>query len=187
MAKRQQAKGNETASADALGNLNSLDQFFMGFALAEARRASEFGEVPIGAVVVIDKRIVGAGHNQPIGLNDPTAHAEILAIRRAAQSIGNYRLTDATLYVTIEPCAMCAGAMVNSRIKRVVFGATEIRAGAVESVFQICTNSSLNHQVEVTSEVRAEECRKLMQAFFTKRRKVKPEGQLDNQDKASSK
>lgn len=187
MAKRQQAKGNETASADAPSNLNSLDQFFMGFALAEARRASELGEVPIGAVVVIDKQIVGAGHNQPIGLNDPTAHAEILAIRRAAQSIGNYRLTDATLYVTIEPCAMCAGAMVNSRIKRVVFGATEIRAGAVESVFQICTNSSLNHQVEVTSEVRAEECRKLMQVFFKQRRKVKPEDQSDNQDKASSK
>ncbi len=173
MAKRQQAKGNETASTDALNDLKSLDQFFMGFALAEAGRARELGEVPIGAIVVIDKQIVGSGHNQPIGLNDPTAHAEILAIRQAAQRIGNYRLTDATLYVTIEPCAMCAGAMVNSRIKRLVFGATEIRAGAVESVFQICTNSSLNHQVEVTSEVRTEECRELMQAFFRERRKAK--------------
>ena len=97
------------------------------------------------------------------------------AIRRAAERIGNYRLIEATLYVTIEPCAMCAGAMVNSRIKRLVFGATELRAGAIESVFQICNNSSLNHQVEVTSEVRAEECRQIMQAFFKERRKAKTE------------
>lgn len=173
MNKRQQAKAGETASADSLQDLNSLDQFFMGFALAEARRAKDAGEVPIGAVVVIDKQIVGSGHNQPIALNDPTAHAEILAMRRAAERIANYRLTEATLYVTIEPCAMCAGAMVNARIKRLVYGATEIRAGAVDSVFQICANSSLNHQVEVTSGVKADECRELMQAFFKLRRKNK--------------
>lgn len=182
MNKRQQAKGDETVVVDTLLDLNSLDQFFMGFALAEARRARDLGEVPIGAVVVIDKQIVGSGHNQPIGLNDPTAHAEIQAIRRAAERIGNYRLTEATLYVTIEPCAMCAGAMVNSRIKRLVYGATETRAGAVESVFQICTNSSLNHQVEVTSGVRAEESRDLMQAFFKERRKPKPDDQPGDQD-----
>lgn len=168
MSKRQQAKIVET---DSPSDLNSIDQFFMGFALAEARRARDAGEVPIGAVVVIDKQIAGMGHNQPIELNDPTAHAEILAIRQAAERIGNYRLTDATMYVTIEPCAMCAGAMVNARIKRLVYGATEIRAGAVDSVFQICTNSSLNHQVEVTSGVKAEECRGMMQAFFKERRK----------------
>ncbi|MBL8191774.1 MAG: tRNA adenosine(34) deaminase TadA [Acidobacteria bacterium] len=179
MSKRQQAKASEMASADSLQDLNSLDQFFMGFALAEARRAKDAGEVPIGAVVVIDKQIVGSGHNQPIGLNDPTAHAEILAMRRAAERIANYRLTEATLYVTIEPCAMCAGAMVNARIKRLVYGATEIRAGAVDSVFQICTNSSLNHQVEVTSGIRADECRELMQAFFKLRRKTKVENSTE--------
>ncbi|MDX2042477.1 MAG: tRNA adenosine(34) deaminase TadA [Acidobacteriota bacterium] len=173
MNKRQQATASELASTDSLQDLNSLDQFFMGFALAEAQRARDVGEVPIGAIVVIDNQIVGNGHNQPIELNDPTAHAEILAIRRAAERIGNYRLTDATMYVTIEPCAMCAGAMVNARIKRLVYGATEIRAGAVNSVFQICSNSSLNHQVEVTSGVRDDECRKLMQEFFKQRRKNK--------------
>jgi tRNA(adenine34) deaminase len=129
--------------------------------------------VPIGAIVVFDKQIIGSGHNQPIRMNDPTAHAEILALRRAAERAGNYRLTDATLYVTIEPCAMCAGAIVNARIKRMVYGAAEERAGAVASIFQICTNSSLNHRVEVTSGVREEECKKLMQAFFRTRRKPK--------------
>jgi tRNA(adenine34) deaminase len=180
MSKRQQAKTGETASADSLTDLNSIDQFFMGFALAEAKRARDAGEVPVGAVVVIEKQIVGSGHNHPIGLNDPTAHAEILAIRRAAERIGNYRLSDATLYVTIEPCAMCAGAMVNSRIKRLVYGATEIRAGAVDSVFQICNNSSLNHQVEVTSGVKADECRELMQAFFRQRRKNKVDNSTES-------
>ncbi len=175
MSKRQHAKGDETAAADSLQDLNLLDQFFMGFALAEARQARDAGEVPIGAVVIFENQIVGSGHNQPIGLHDPTAHAEILAIRQAAERIGNYRLTDASLYVTIEPCAMCAGAMVNARIKRLVYGATEIRAGAVDSVFQICNNSSLNHQVEVTSGVKADECRQIMQAFFKERRKGKVE------------
>ena len=175
MAKRQQANAEVNASADLLQGLDLLDRFFMGFALAEAQRAREIGEVPIGAVVVIDKQIVGSGHNQPILRKDPTAHAEILALRAAAERIGNYRLTDATLYVTIEPCAMCAGAMVNARVKRLVYGATEIRAGAVDSVFQICNNSSLNHRIEVTSGVRAEECRELMQVFFRERRKGKAE------------
>lgn len=173
MGNRQQAKKDDLAAADSLQELNLLDQFYMGFALAEARRARDAGEVPIGAIVVFDNQILGNGHNQPIGLNDPTAHAEILAIRMAAKRVGNYRLTDATLYVTIEPCAMCAGAMVNARIKRLVYGATEIRAGAIDSVFQICSNSSLNHQVEVTSGVKAEEARELMQVFFKERRKNK--------------
>ncbi len=152
-----------------------IDEFFMGLALAEARRAGDEGEVPIGAVVVIENRIVGSGHNRPRGINDPTAHAEILALREAAQRIGNYRLTNAILYATIEPCAMCAGAIVNARVKRLVYGAGDERAGAVDSVFQICTNSSLNHQVEVTSGVLAEASRDLMQMFFRLRRKNKTE------------
>jgi tRNA(adenine34) deaminase len=146
------------------------DEFFMGFALNEARLARDAGEVPIGAVIVIDNRIVGSGHNHPIGSTDPTAHAEILAMREAARAIGNYRLTEATLYVTVEPCAMCAGALVNARVKRLVYGATDLRAGGVDTVFQICTNSSLNHRVEVTSGTLAEECRQLMRRFFKQRR-----------------
>lgn len=173
MAKRQQTNKEEIASADLLIAPETIDHFFMGFALEEARRARKVDEVPIGAVLVVDKQIVGSGHNQPIRLNDPTAHAEMLAICAAARRIGNYRLTDATLYVTIEPCAMCAGAIVNARVKRLVYGASETRAGAVDSIFQICTNSSLNHRVEVTSGVRAEESRELMQAFFRERRKAK--------------
>jgi len=142
----------------------------MDFALSEARLAAAEEEVPIGAVVVLGDRIVGIGHNQPIRLKDPTAHAEILAIRQAAASIGNYRLTGADLYVTIEPCAMCAGAIVNARIARLIYGATDLRAGGVDTIFQICSNSSLNHQVDVISGVMAEESRALMQEFFRKRR-----------------
>jgi tRNA(adenine34) deaminase len=142
----------------------------MDFALIEARMARDSSEVPIGAAVIINDQLVGTGHNQPIGMKDPTAHAEILAIRDAAKRIGNYRLTDATLYVTIEPCAMCAGAIVNARIKRLVYGAPDLRAGAVDSVLQICTNSSLNHRVEVTSGILADDCRALIQTFFREKR-----------------
>ncbi|HEX4950244.1 MAG TPA: tRNA adenosine(34) deaminase TadA [Blastocatellia bacterium] len=142
----------------------------MNFALAEAQQAARADEVPIGAVIVLENRIIGCGYNQPISNCDPTAHAEILALREAARQVGNYRLTDATMYVTIEPCAMCAGALVNARIKRLVYGAAELRQGAVHSVFQICTNSSLNHRVEITAGVQEEECRALMQAFFQARR-----------------
>jgi tRNA(adenine34) deaminase len=150
----------------------SLDRFFMEFALSEARMARDSGEVPIGAVVIINNQLVGSGHNRPIEMKDPTAHAEILAIRDAAKRIGNYRLTDATLYVTVEPCAMCAGAIVNARIKRLVYGAPDLRAGAVDSVLQICTNSSLNHRAEVTSGVLADDCRDLIQSFFRKKRET---------------
>jgi len=147
------------------------DLFFMNFALAEAREARQAGEVPIGAVVVLDEQIVGCGHNQPIALSDPTSHAEMLALRAAARLIGNYRLTGATLYVTIEPCAMCAGALVNARIKRLVYGAADPRAGAIASVFQIGTSSFLNHRVEITSGVLEAECRELMRSFFRQRRR----------------
>lgn len=147
------------------------DEFYMGFALAEARAAYAANEIPIGAIVVINNEIIGRGHNQSIELVDPTAHAEILALREAARKIGNYRLVEATLYVTVEPCAMCAGALVNARIKRLVYGAADARAGGITSVFAICTNSSLNHQVEVTEGVREGEARTLMQSFFRVRRK----------------
>lgn len=175
------AQPDEKAASDPGRPAIELDEFFMRFALAEARQAGNADEVPIGAIVVLDQRIVGYGHNQPIRSHDPTAHAEIIALRQAAQAIGNYRLTGATLYVTIEPCAMCAGALVNARIKRVVYGAAEVRAGAIASVFQICTNSSLNHQVEITAGVLESECRGLMQSFFQQRRKPKPdEGSSQN-------
>jgi tRNA(adenine34) deaminase len=172
MGKRKSANG-ETHGEPAAGllrNPDANDEFFMGFALSEARSARDAGEVPIGAVIVIDNQIIGSGRNCPIGSNDPTAHAEVVALREAARLVDNYRLTEATLYVSIEPCAMCAGAIVNARVKRLVYGAADLRAGGVDTIFQICSNSSLNHQVEVTSGVRAEEGRQLMQAFFRQRR-----------------
>jgi tRNA(adenine34) deaminase len=164
---------NDAIASDPLHDPDENDRFFMGFALNEARLAKDAGETPIGAVVVVDNQIVGSGRNCPIGANDPTAHAEIIALREAARRIGNYRLTEATLYVTIEPCAMCAGAIVNARIERLVYGAANLRAGGVDTIFQICTNSSLNHRVEVTSGVLAEESRLLIQTFFKGRRKNK--------------
>ena len=184
MAKRKSANGETTGQVESglLRNSDANDEFFMGFALNEARSARDAGEVPVGAVVVIDNQIVGSGHNLPIGSNDPTAHAEIMALREAARRVGNYRLPEATLYVTIEPCAMCAGALINARVKRLVYGVADLRAGGVDTVFQICANSSLNHQVEVTSGVRAEEGRRLMQDFFRQRRRAasdsvaKPDG-----------
>ena len=160
---------------DFPADAQAKDEFFMNFALAEAAEACGAEEVPIGAVVVIADRIVGRGHNRPLSLHDPTAHAEVIALREAARLIGNYRLTEATLYVTVEPCAMCAGAIVNARVKRLVYGAPDARAGAVDSVFQIWTDSALNHRVEVTSGVAAERGRELMQLFFRPRRKAKTE------------
>jgi len=182
MGKRKSVNGetNGEATAGLLRNSDANDEFFMGFALNEARSARDAGEVPIGAVVVIENRIVGSGHNHPIGSNDPTAHAEIVALRDASQRAGNYRLTEATLYVTIEPCAMCAGALVNARVKRLVYGVADLRAGGVSTVFRICSNSSLNHQVEVSSGVRAEEGRRLMQTFFRQRRKTGSIGGADD-------
>ncbi len=142
----------------------------MGRALELARRAEAEGEVPVGAVVVIDGEIVGEGWNQPVSGHDPTAHAEILAIREAGQKTGNYRLVNATLYATLEPCAMCAGAMVHARIERLVFGARDPKTGAAGSVFDIVRSPHLNHQLQVTSGVMAEECGSLLQDFFRSRR-----------------
>ena len=142
----------------------------MTAALDEARRARDAGEVPIGAVVAIDGEIVGRGFNQPISSGDPTAHAEIVAIRLAAKAIGNYRLTRATLCVTIEPCLMCVGALVHARIATLVYGAAEPRTGAVVSTVRGAELPGHNHRVDVVSGIREEECRALMQEFFRDRR-----------------
>jgi tRNA(adenine34) deaminase len=142
----------------------------MAVALDEARRARDSREVPIGAVVVIDGAIAGRGFNQPISSGDPTAHAEIVAIRDAAQRVHNYRLTGATLYVTVEPCLMCVGALVHARIGTLVYGAAEPRTGAVTSTVRGAELPGHNHRVEVISGVRETESRELMQAFFKDRR-----------------
>jgi len=147
-----------------------MDQAFMRVALARARDALGAGEVPVGAVVVVNGEIAGEGHNQPIGSHDATAHAEIVALRDAGRRMGNYRLTGATLYVTIEPCQMCVGAMVHARIARVVYGAPEPKAGAIESAMRAHEHPSLNHRMTATGGVLAPECRALLQEFFRERR-----------------
>ena len=142
-------------------------------ALEEARRALERGEVPIGAVVVVGDAIVARGCNQPISANDPTAHAEVLALRAAAATVGNYRLTDAVLYVTIEPCLMCVGALVHARVREVVFGAAEPKSGALVSAVRGSELPGLNHRFAVTGGLLEEECRGVMQEFFRARRASK--------------
>lgn len=148
----------------------SDDARFMRSALAEARKASREGEVPVGAVVVREGQVLARAHNRPIALSDPAAHAEILALRRAARKLGNYRLSGCSLYVTIEPCAMCAGAAVHSRVKRVVFGAPDPKAGAAGSVLEVLRHPKLNHRVEVSGGVRERECGDLLRAFFRSKR-----------------
>ena len=142
----------------------------MRAALEQALEAGRRGEVPVGAVVVVDDEIVGAGFNQPIGGQDPTAHAEIVAMRDAAKRLGNYRLRGATLYVTIEPCQMCVGAMVHARVERVVYGSREPKAGALESAMRAHEHPALNHRMTATGGVLEEECRGVIQAFFREKR-----------------
>jgi len=142
----------------------------MNAALAQAALAEAAGEVPVGAVVVRDGAVIGRGHNHVIADRDPTAHAEILALRAAAQAIGNYRLTGCELYSTIEPCAMCAGALVHARVARLIYGADDPKAGAVHSVMAVLENSALNHRVRVTAGVSAEACGELLRKFFQQRR-----------------
>lgn len=143
---------------------------FMQEAIEEARSAASAGEVPVGAVLVYDGRIVARSGNRTIRDCDPTAHAEIIVLRKAAKVVDNYRLAGTTLYATIEPCSMCAGAMIQARIPRLVYGANDPKAGAVRTYFQILSNSNLNHQVEITAGVLADECAEVMQTFFAKRR-----------------
>ncbi len=142
----------------------------MRAALAEAGKARDAGEVPIGAVVVLDGAIIGSGFNQPIASHDPTAHAEIRAIRAAAAAVGNYRLTGATLYVTVEPCLMCVGALVHARIGLLVYGAPEPKAGAVQSMTRAHELPGLNHRLQVEGGVLEAECREVLQQFFQSRR-----------------
>ena len=143
---------------------------YMDMALDEARRAREKGEIPVGAIIVQAANVIAKGHNRAIELNDPTAHAEIVVLREACSKIGNYRLPRTTLYVTIEPCLMCVGAIVQARIEQLVFGAAEPKSGAVISQLNAIELRFHNHQVSVTSGVRGEECGKLMQDFFAERR-----------------
>lgn len=142
----------------------------MRMALDLAREAEFAGEVPVGAVVVLDDQVIGRGRNSPISLNDPTAHAEMLALRQASAAIGNYRLEDVTLYCTLEPCTMCAGALVAARVSRLVFGARDLRFGGVRSKFRLADSDLLNHRVEIVEGMLAAECAELMQNFFAKRR-----------------
>jgi tRNA(adenine34) deaminase len=146
------------------------DSIFMARALDLAREAERAGEVPVGAVVVRDGVIVGEGWNRPISTNDPTAHAEIVALRAAAQKLNTYRLLDTTLYVTLEPCPMCAGAMVHARVRRLVYAATDPRAGAAGTIFNIVQHPSLNHRIECEAGLMSEECGALLRAFFQGRR-----------------
>ena len=146
------------------------DVGFMREALGEARRGLAAGEVPVGAVVVLGEQIVGRAHNAPVELADPTAHAEVLALREAARKIGNYRLTGATLYATVEPCPMCCGAILHARLARLVYGAADPKMGAVVSLFRLLEDRRLNHRVETRGEVLAEESRALLHGFFRTRR-----------------
>lgn len=150
----------------------ATDLAFMDAAIEQARLAEASGEVPVGAVVVADGRIVASGHNEPIGACDPTAHAEMVALRRAARVLRTYRLTDASIYVTLEPCVMCAGAMVNARVARIVYGSRDDKAGALGSVYDVGRDGRLNHRFEVVAGVREAECVAMMRDFFLARRKT---------------
>ncbi|MFQ5656223.1 MAG: tRNA adenosine(34) deaminase TadA [Candidatus Methylomirabilales bacterium] len=143
---------------------------WMDVALEEARRGREEGEVPVGAVLIQDGAVLAATHNRPIALRDPTAHAEVLALRAAGERLGNYRFPEATLYVTLEPCVMCAGALLHARVACLVYGATDPRGGAVESAYHMLEDPRPPHRITVVSGVRADECQALLQEFFLVRR-----------------
>jgi len=148
----------------------SVNEKWMRYALTIAAKAEAMGEVPVGAIVVLDSEIIGEGWNQPIAGCDPTAHAEMLALRQAAGKVNNYRLLKASLYVTLEPCAMCAGAMIQARVQKVVFGAYDPRAGALGSVFNIFQNKHLNHKIDFIGGILSEECGLMLRKFFEARR-----------------
>lgn len=156
-------------SEDTLGKIES-HEYWMGLALTQAKSAELEDEVPVGAIVVRDGKLIGQGFNRPIASCDPTAHAEIQAIREAARGENNYRLSGATLYVTIEPCAMCVGAIVHARITTVVFGAREPKAGALLSQLELGSAEHFNHKIEIVEGVMAEQCRSIMQSFFKSKR-----------------
>ncbi len=149
---------------------HETDELWMVEALREAQRALEYGEVPVGAVVVLQGTIVGRGCNRNITTSDPTAHAEVVALREAGTTVGNHRLGDCELFATIEPCAMCAGAMIHARIKRLIYGSDDPKAGAVHSALQVLNNPQLNHKIDVRSGVLAGRSAEVLQSFFQKRR-----------------
>jgi tRNA(adenine34) deaminase len=159
------------AIADALPFGRGTDETFQRLALAEAREALAHDDVPVGALAVFDGRVVGRAHNQRELLRDPTAHAEMLALTQAAEALGRWRLTGVTLYVTLEPCAMCAGAMVLARIDRLVYGARDPKAGAVESLYRLLDDARLNHRVAATGGLLADECGALLVEFFRQKRR----------------
>jgi tRNA(adenine34) deaminase len=146
------------------------DEQFMDLALIEAEKAMAAGEVPVGAVVVSAGTVVGSGYNRPISASDPTAHAEMLAMREAARALGNYRLPEVTLYCTVEPCIMCAGAMIHARISRLAFGTPDPKAGAAGSIYNVLTDPRLNHRVEVVSGICEDRCAAILRTFFASRR-----------------
>jgi tRNA(adenine34) deaminase len=152
---------------------NEVDAAFMRQALLLEQKAQAIGEVPVGAVIVVDSMIVGQGYNQSIALHDPSAHAEMLALREAAKNLENYRVLDATLYVTLEPCPMCAGALVHGRVKRIVFGAYDQKTGAAGTTMNLVQHDLLNHKIEVTGGCLQEECSAQISAFFRQRRRQK--------------
>ncbi|GHB64737.1 tRNA-specific adenosine deaminase [Psychrosphaera saromensis] len=158
----------------------NTDLKWMSYAIELASKAEQQGEIPVGAVLVKDDEIIGQGWNQSITLNDPTAHAEVMAIRDAGQRVDNYRLVGSTLYVTLEPCPMCAGALVHSRIDKLVFGASDLKTGAAGSVMNIVSHEKLNHQLEVVPGVLQQECSQAISAFFKKRRQQKKADKLKN-------
>lgn len=165
------AKGQRSTTNDAFAGVNDRsDELFMQEALRDAQRALEMGEVPVGAVVVCDGEILAHGWNRNLTGNDPTAHAEIVALREAGAIVGNHRLGDCELFATIEPCAMCAGALVHARIKRLVYGADDPKAGAVRSVMQVLNHPQLNHRTEVKGGVLAGRCAEMLQSFFRAKR-----------------
>jgi tRNA(adenine34) deaminase len=171
MPKGRASANSVIAQPKAPSAIPHSDELFMEEALRAAQRALEIGEVPVGAVVVCDGRVIGKGWNQNLAANDPTAHAEVIALREAGANAGNHRLEDCELFATIEPCAMCAGALVHARIKRLVYGADDMKAGAVHSVIQVLNHPQLNHRMEVRSGVLAGRSAELLQAFFRERRK----------------
>jgi tRNA(adenine34) deaminase len=153
-------------------SIGGSDAFFMRAALAQAQLAWQAGEVPVGAVVVKNGEVIASGYNQPIGKHDPTAHAEVVALRAAAALVGNYRLPECELYVTLEPCVMCSGAMMHARLSRIVFGAQDYKTGACGSVINLFQQEELNHHAKVISGVLAEECAQMLKDFFAERRRV---------------
>ncbi len=150
--------------------MSDLDEYYMGLALKEAEKAMKKDEVPVGAVLIRDDEVIASAYNLRESDNDPTAHAELLVIKQGARKTGKWRLIDSTLYVTKEPCVMCAGAMVNARLGRLVYGCNDIRFGAVDSIYKITTDPSLNHRVDVRSGVLEEECAEILKNFFKKLR-----------------